>query len=232
MCSFLPYKEIAISEVGVIIAESARRVFGDMLALAEANPLTERNIAVINGLRQLITNSDEIGQRMQRSFEIDIENDVISISSGETASTVDISDVETFYDSDNDAESHISSIFSDDGFVDEIFEEGQRFVYEDDDIFVRDDDEPPIFADVPPVNHQMPPPMEEAEFVPDANMDNMVAQCNICMESVMNRRPYTTICGHLFCLSDLIMWFNVLGNTSCPVCRQPATLADCIKLFP
>lgn len=59
-------------------------------------------------------------------------------------------------------------------------------------------------------------------FTVDTTLDNPNKICPICLESVVNRRPLSTGCGHLMCL-PCYLWIYDLNDRrlrTCPDCRQ------------
>lgn len=56
-----------------------------------------------------------------------------------------------------------------------------------------------------------------------------VPPCVICLEDMMNRRPYSTICGHIFCYKCIEM--SIKMNRKCPVCRKGLTVKNIHPIF-
>lgn len=59
-------------------------------------------------------------------------------------------------------------------------------------------------------------------FTIDSTLDNPEKPCPICLESVINRRPVSTGCGHFMCLHCFLWLYdqNLKRLGTCPDCRQ------------
>ncbi len=87
-------------------------------------------------------------------------------------------------------------------------------------------------------SNQNSPPAAAPTAAPSsatANLDESLSSqssihynCPICLESVKNREPVTTICGHVFCKPCIRM--AIQGNRKCPMCKK--TLNARTPFFP
>lgn len=75
--------------------------------------------------------------------------------------------------------------------------------------------------------------IEVSDTEDEAAVDDGIAgnRCNVCYAGLINRNP-TAIrtCGHVLCRKCILNWFGRCNKTSCPVCREYATIEDCLKL--
>ena len=58
--------------------------------------------------------------------------------------------------------------------------------------------------------------------------DSSVGECNVCYEALPARSNHVfTICGHLFCVKCLLMWWDTAS--SCPMCRAEILIPEIIN---
>eukprot|EP01038_Epipyxis_sp_PR26KG_P015001 gene15001-20180_t len=60
--------------------------------------------------------------------------------------------------------------------------------------------------------------------------DDEAFVCSVCLDSVKNKDPVVTQCGHLYCWSCLYRWLNT-NHTTCPVCKAGVTQDNVIPIF-
>lgn len=62
-------------------------------------------------------------------------------------------------------------------------------------------------------------------FIVDTSLDDPRCVCPICFESLMNRRPVSTGCGHICCIACFIRWHDEL-KTKQKTCFKCAQILD------
>ena len=60
--------------------------------------------------------------------------------------------------------------------------------------------------------------------------NDSVFVCNICLDTVKDKDPVVTQCGHLYCWACLFRWLNT-SHTTCPVCKAGVTQDNVIPIF-
>lgn len=63
-------------------------------------------------------------------------------------------------------------------------------------------------------------------YIVDASLDDPRFHCPICLEPVMNRRPVSTGCGHISCISCFLRWHDIIRSKkkTCFKCAQTLDL--------
>lgn len=71
-------------------------------------------------------------------------------------------------------------------------------------------------------------------FVVDTSLDDLRFCCPICLESVMNRRPVSTGCGHISCVSCFLRWHDDIKSKkkTCFKCAQTLDLRMPRLMYP
>ncbi|XP_055677973.1 E3 ubiquitin-protein ligase RNF4-like [Lutzomyia longipalpis] len=70
-----------------------------------------------------------------------------------------------------------------------------------------------------------PPPSK----APATSQPSGIPPCVICFEDMINRRPHSTICGHVFCQKCIMT--AIQSTKKCPVCRKGLTQKSIHPLF-
>ncbi|GAB0091007.1 hypothetical protein DMENIID0001_057990 [Sergentomyia squamirostris] len=73
------------------------------------------------------------------------------------------------------------------------------------------------------VEPEVSPPAAKA-----SNVD--VFKCVICLENMLSRKPYSTICGHFFCMQCIKSAITI--SKKCPVCRKTLNQKNIHPIFP
>jgi len=105
------------------------------------------------------------------------------------------------------------------------------------DLTGADDEEPPQASPPGPIRRsrrlavKRPTPysrtkrgkaMSDPKPEPEHDSSMVTLTCSICMDSILNRNPVSTVCGHLFCKECLELSLKCTKKT-CPLCRTKLT---------
>ncbi|XP_055381465.1 uncharacterized protein LOC129612045 [Condylostylus longicornis] len=60
--------------------------------------------------------------------------------------------------------------------------------------------------------------VKKAKSKYDTGVENIEAQCPICLESAVKNIPTSTICGHIFCNKCIVLALKT--NKKCPLCKK------------
>lgn len=58
---------------------------------------------------------------------------------------------------------------------------------------------------------------------------SVIISCPICMNSMVNRTPVTTVCGHLYCMACITKALKT--KKECPMCKTILRYKKLIKIF-